>query len=504
MKKKDVLLIAFLFIVVFSVIIIKPIDDLDEVWNYNTARVISEGLIPYKDISMITTPLLPMITAIFLRVIANEVIVSRVLAAIIWSGILFTLYKVFRILVKEENTSLIFTALIAILCRNIFCIDYNVFVLFISLVILYNELKNIDNIYIYDKRYDFIIGILAGLAICTKQSIGVTLAIIVVIYKGLFIENKQQFRQYIKIAYTRIVGILMPLTILFIYLIFTGSFSDFINYAILGISEFSNKISYFELLQNDKTEIKILSVMVPVSILLMIIVVFIRTIKNKNKDNILTTLITIMIYSLSIIIVMYPISDEIHFLIGSFISTIGLIYMLLLIGMKVYNKIKYKNKYKVYKIISLIAWLLVFSMILIVSINNIYKYIKVDKNKDINHYKNIEVQDYLKERIYDIDNYILEKEKEGKKIYILDSEACIYMIPINKYNKNYDMFLKGNIGRDGENSQIRRIKEKDENELYLIRNRNLSLNWQTPTNVIDYIKENLEFVEDVSIYEVYR
>lgn len=502
MKKKDVLLIAFLFIVVFSVIIIKPIDDLDEVWNYNTARVISEGLIPYKDISMITTPLLPMITAIFLRVIANEVIVSRVLAAIIWSGILFTLYKVFRILVKEENTSLIFTALIAILCRDIFCIDYNVFVLFISLVILYNELKNIDNI--YDKRYDFIIGILAGLAICTKQSIGVTLAIIVVVYKGLFIENKQQFRQYIKIAYTRIVGILMPLTILFMYLIFTCSFRDFINYAILGISEFSNKISYFELLINDKIEIKILSVIVPVSILLMIIIVFIRTIKNKNKDNILTTLITIMIYSLSIIIVMYPISDEIHFLIGSFISIIGLIYMILLIGMKVYNKIKYKNKYKVYKIISLIVWLLVFSMILIVSINNIYNYIKVDKNKDINHYKNIEVQDYLKERIYDIDNYILEKEKEGKKIYILDSEACIYMIPINKYNKNYDMFLKGNIGRDGENNQIRRIKEKDENELYLIRNRNLSLNWQTPTNVIDYIKENLEFVEDVSIYEVYR
>ena len=79
-------------------IIIKPINDLDEIWNYNTARAISEGLIPYKDISMITTPLLPMVTAIFLKLIANEVIISRILAALLWTGILFTIYKIFTLL----------------------------------------------------------------------------------------------------------------------------------------------------------------------------------------------------------------------------------------------------------------------------------------------------------------------------------------------------------------------------------------------------------------------
>lgn len=67
MKKNDLLIVIFIFITIFSIIIVKPISDLDEIWNYNTARVISEGLIPYKDISMITTPLLPMITAVFLK-----------------------------------------------------------------------------------------------------------------------------------------------------------------------------------------------------------------------------------------------------------------------------------------------------------------------------------------------------------------------------------------------------------------------------------------------------
>lgn len=154
MKKKNILLCIFIFVTIFSIIIIKPINDLDEIWNYNTARAISEGLIPYKDISMITTPLLPMITAIFLKLIANEVIISRILAAVLWTGIIFTIYKIFELLIKEENTSLIITALIGILCRDIYCIDYNITILFIALIILYQELKDIKNVSKYNKKKD--------------------------------------------------------------------------------------------------------------------------------------------------------------------------------------------------------------------------------------------------------------------------------------------------------------------------------------------------------------
>ena len=66
------------------------------------------------------------------------------------------------------------------------------------------------------------------------------------------------------------------------------------------------------------------------------------------------------------------------------------------------------------------------------------------------------------------------------------------MIPENKYNKNYDMFLKGNIGKDGEKGQIEIIKQ------------NLKLNWQTPTEVIKYIRENLNKIGEISIYEIYN
>ena len=156
MKKNDLLIVIFIFITIFSIIIVKLISDLDEIWNYNTARVISEGLIPYKDISMITTPLLPMITAVFLKIIANELIVSRIIAAILWTGILYTVYKIFGELFKEKNVALICTALIGILCRDIYCIDYNVTVLFIALIVLYQELKNINS-QDFDKRREFLI-----------------------------------------------------------------------------------------------------------------------------------------------------------------------------------------------------------------------------------------------------------------------------------------------------------------------------------------------------------
>jgi hypothetical protein len=152
MKRKNILLITFIFLSIFLTIVIKPINDLDELWNYNTARAIADGLIPYKDVSMITTPLLPMLTAIFLKFIANEVIVSRILASVIWTGILFSIYKIFELLIKEENISLIFTALIGILFRDIYCIDYNVTVLLIALIILYQELKNIKNVEKYNKK----------------------------------------------------------------------------------------------------------------------------------------------------------------------------------------------------------------------------------------------------------------------------------------------------------------------------------------------------------------
>lgn len=503
---KDFILFIFIAVMVFSIIAINPISNLDEIWNYNTARAITQNLIPYKDISMITTPLLPMITALFLKLIANEVIVSRVLASVLWGGVLFSIFKILKLLIKEENTCLIITALLGLLFRDCYCIDYNILSLMFSLIILYIELKNIDKPHFENNKTDFLIGILAGLTVCTKQSIGAILAIIVVGYKIIFVQNKKEFIEYLKIAFKRIIGILIPIILVLIYLIVTNSLQDFINYAVLGISTFSNKIPYAQLMNNDKKEIQILSRIMPFILLAMAVLTIVLQNKKKKENigNIDNKILTMLIYSLSTIIIMYPISDEIHFLIAGTITFIGLAYILYLLGITIYNKINLQSKKKIYKITSLMILIIAIAFIAVRGIENITEYIKQEKNETIEHYKNIQISEYLQERINEIDNFILEQEKENKKVYILDAEAVIYMIPINNYNKDYDMFLKGNIGKDGQEGQIQKIKQKETNEIILIRKRNLQSNWQTPTEVVNYVRENLEFMGEVSIYEVYK
>lgn len=503
---KDFILFIFIAVMVFSIIAINPISNLDEIWNYNTARAIAQNLIPYKDISMITTPLLPMITALFLKLIANEVIVSRVLASVLWGGVLFSIFKILKLLIKEENTCLIITALLGLLFRDCYCIDYNILSLMFSLIILYIELKNIDKPHFENNKTDFLIGILAGLTVCTKQSIGAILAIIVVGYKIIFVQNKKEFIEYLKTAFKRIIGILIPIILVLIYLIVTNSLQDFINYAVLGISTFSNKIPYAKLMNNDKKEIQILSRIMPFILLAMAVLTIVLQNKKKKENigNIDNKILTMLIYSLSTIIIMYPISDEIHFLIAGTITFIGLAYILYLLGIAIYNKINLQSKKKIYKITSLMISIIAISFIAVRGIENITEYTKQEKNETIEHYKNIQISEYLQERINEIDNFILEQEKENKKVYILDAEAAIYMIPINNYNKDYDMFLKGNIGKDGQEGQIQKIKQKETNEIILIRKRNLQSNWQTPTEVVNYVRENLEFMGEVSIYEVYR
>lgn len=87
-------------------------------------------------------------------------------------------------------------------------------------------------------------------------------------------------------------------------------------------------------------------------------------------------------------------------------------------------------------------------------------------------------------------------------MYILDSEAAVYMIPLDKYNKDFDMFLKGNLGAASEEGQIEKIKNM-KNAVILIKNDKMSLNWQTPTKVIEYVKNNLEKIGMISFFDIY-
>lgn len=222
----------------------------------------------------------------------------------------------------------------------------------------------------------------------------------------------------------------------------------------------------------------------------------------QEKSKINKSIIPFFVYGTPMLVMAYPIADKIHFFIGSFIVLLGVIYVLLEIGKKAYNKIKFTDKNRYYKITTMMIALALASGIVVQAFCYLYEYYKSpDKNTEISHYKNIIVEDYLKQRIEEIEFFIKEEE-ENREVAILDAEAAIYQIPLNKYMKNYDMFLKGNIGKDGEDGIIEQIKQS-KNKIYLIRKQNLASNWQTPTKVVKYVRDNLDLVGEVSIYDVY-
>lgn len=96
MKKqlKNVGLFIGLMIIVSGNVFIQELLNLDEMWVYNFARCILNGLLPYKDFSIIITPLFPMISSIFLKIFGDEMVVLRVAEVFEITAILFISYKI--------------------------------------------------------------------------------------------------------------------------------------------------------------------------------------------------------------------------------------------------------------------------------------------------------------------------------------------------------------------------------------------------------------------------
>ena len=224
----------------------------------------------------------------------------------------------------------------------------------------------------------------------------------------------------------------------------------------------------------------------------MLILFILQIVKNNKMANIFFG------YSLASFAVAFPISDKIHFMIGSYICLIGIgIFLIQLVD----NSLETEKDKKIK--LAILTFTSIF-LLLFVGYKSIIKieedYIKKPKETQLNHFEGIVRNDSLRELIFEIDDYILEQEKNGNKVLILDADAAIYFIPLDKYNKNYDMFLIGNLGKSGEDGIIEEMK--DSHDYYLVKL--TQVNWQTPMKARDYVINNKEVAEEKSIFYVFK
>lgn len=299
----NIFIFIIIFLMVSPIILSRSLNNLDEIWNYNFARNIADGLIPYKEFNMIITPLLSFICGLFLKIFGNELITMRILACILISSIFFIIYLILKKCKINKYYILNVLLLLFILLKEHFCIDYNFAILFLTLILIYLELNYFSKNTNYFKGslfFHFFIGLLSGCCILLKQSTGLMISCISIFYPILLLQNKINFKLYLKIASIRILGILIPIILLFIYLLFNNAIFDFIDYTILGIKTFTNSIPYTNLIFSKNIVIKILSIFIPIFIAVSGIYLWI---KREKK------LFSFYLYALASLVVIFPISD---------------------------------------------------------------------------------------------------------------------------------------------------------------------------------------------------
>ena len=483
--------------------LVTPATDLDEVWNYNTANAFAMGLIPYKQVSMITTPLLPMINSIFLKVVFNGIMTYRVLMGIVFALIVLFIYLIIKELSSKKLLSYICAFFIGTLLIKRFLLDYNCFFLLITLMISFLEIRDIKKNENFNFNHNLCVGFLTGLAFLTKQTIGVLLIFVMIFEVFIYMKKSGfdlKFNKFIKLIGVRIFGMMVPIIIFLIYLGVTGAFNDFINYAIKGVREFSNNVPYYRLFDSNDKVVSIISRLFIIVYIPLFITFILESIKNKKLKDELINIYVLAFCSIPVIAIIYPISDDFHLMVASVYALIIIAYLFILVLKKIDGFIKIDIFYKKLLLIGILF------IIILISFKNliIERNINVKENVLVpfKHYEGIYVPKYLSNRISDVTDKVRSYSNSGRESIIVDAEAAIYDIVLNRYKKNYDMLLIGNIGENGVEKIINEIKDSH-NVYYFVKNPQYALNWQLPEDIVDYIRNNLKYHETVSVFDVY-
>ena len=203
----------------------------------------------------------------------------------------------------------------------------------------------------------------------------------------------------------------------------------------------------------------------------------------------------------------YPIANTGHFIISGFPLIILTLYYTYRVVTYLLNKLDDKKRKILWEIFesASVFCIVIVIMTSIVIIGKWVSEIQINSS-DIKHFENISIYESTKTNIKMVTEYIKNENEQGKEVYILDATACLYMIPLDRYNKDYDLFLIGNLGSSGEKGQIERIQQEVKNKKarILIKNDKYMRNWQNPEEVRKYIINNLNKIGEIGEFDIYE
>lgn len=431
--------LVFIFFLFWN-IIIQPIN-LDEIWNYGFAYNIYNGLIPYKDFNMVLTPFFSMFIGFFFSLLGSNLLVMHVVNSFLITIMLLIIEKVLKL-----NIGIF----ILILCfpLSVSFPSYNLFLLFLFVVVICLEKYNID---------DLFIGVLLGIFILTKQSVGVCLCLPSIYY--LFVNHKKFFK--------RVIGVCVPCVLFFIYLLFNDNVYQFLDLCLFGMFDFAT---------GNGSSITIILV---ISVLLLLFTVYL-IIKNKKR--------LYLCYLLAFFSILIPLFDLYHLELYLFAFV-----LVLLLDCECKFSIRFIN-----------LQLFINGLLLgVVFLSIGYRFrTKLFFPNEINHFEYRAVDKKYLEYTKNINHEVVQYNEKNKRIIFLSADGYYFRL-INDMKIGYiDLINKGNWGYGGSEKLLNYIKENSD-AIFFVDETELGKNKQTDQSVLEYVMENGHVINEVENYKIY-
>lgn len=389
----------------------------DELWNFMNICKMVNGYKMYQDANIITTPLFFFLGYIIFKIAGTNLLIFRLYNITIFTSMFFLMYLIMKKLCKNKFRALVYVLMILFGAIRV-CTggaNYTSLALVWVLCGINYNLKCLER----GKKNNIIQSILVFLVFITKQNIGVYYIIGIILYQ--IILNKKDIKNIFKQIF--ILGIEM-LGLIFIF-IYKGILGDFINMAILGLSEFAERNfsgSIFDILSLFLWGISVTG-----------ITIFLtqnEKLQKEEKQNfILLACITI-----SMLLIEYPIFNDYHKKLSNMIITMFIFYVLDICVLRfLINKIKF------IKIIVIIA-MITCEIVSLSYFSNWTKHMCNDNKFGYSDYyfggffqNDEEFEHYEK-----IINYIKEQDK---KVVIFSIKSAMYIIPLELNNGAMDLPL---------------------------------------------------------------
>ena len=482
-KEKDIDVILMLIYIISLITFQCALEVSDEMWNFANVFKMANGYKIYVDLNVIVTPIFFFVGQILLSVLGKNYFIFRIYNIIIYLILFLLIFKLLKYLKIERRRRIAIIFGLCYILKGVILTgaNYNILVIIPIIIILMLLTRRNDN--------PMILSTLNMITFLIKQNVGVYLTVGICLYYFIYKHNiKEKIKNIVIFLILFLLEVTMFLTILFI----NNSLDEFINYTILSICEFKKF--------NLNREIYALSYLIIVIVLDAIQIYLINNQKVDIDQEVRDNTKIFLSIGIPMLLMSYPIFNYAHIAISVLVSEIGLVYFInnsLIDELEI--NIKKEKMIYLFFIIILIIKVTSGSMSIIKYIDEFYY------TKDFNSpYFGVLIKKEKYENIERVTAYIQKNNEYGIKVKVLSADAELYTIYLCENNKNFDLPFLGNLGKDGEEGLIQKIKQL-KNTKILIKTNEEDVFWQESKKVRKYIKDNYEkegTIEDFDIYNI--